>query len=136
MLPSKRHQGKGDRSAAFDYRTYLDEVVRRGHFFTVPRGWARTLGLTTAALVAYLLNCGRSSANDGWIPASERFVETGIGMNEDRQRRILEWLVEERLAEVKHFDRSGMGNVRHIRINTHRLENTVRALLQQEGGQR
>ncbi|HEV3257985.1 MAG TPA: hypothetical protein VG013_13950 [Gemmataceae bacterium] len=107
----------------WDYAAYLAQRIRQGHYHPVFRDYLRAFSHRTANFILHLLNVakGRPPA-DGFIQATERFVEDGIALSTEDQAKILAWLESKGIAEV---ERRGRPPMRYIRLNTDAIERYI-----------
>lgn len=108
---------KNEHPGTTAYKALLQAVQRKGHYFIVPRRLSRSIGINKASVLMYLLNVGQANANaHGWIMATPRFIEKGVGIPEERQERMLMGLQRDGLLE---FDRRG--GKQWVKINGQRV---------------
>lgn len=113
--------------ASYAYKAHAAARLRAGGWIAVPRDLLVALGTRAGVLVAHLISLGQLRADpDGWIMATPRFVEDGVGIPAEAQERILDRLVEDGIAEVTYRHRC---RSRYIRVDVARIEQIVR-----EGG--
>jgi hypothetical protein len=122
-------KGKGKPSKFIDrhdYEAYLDAVRRRGNWCVLPLAWCRIFGTDVSALLSHLMSVGKARADgEGWVPVTPAFLKSGLGISYREQDTYLARLCGEGLIEVDQRAFKGFA-VRHIRVNTHRLEQLVR----------
>lgn len=95
-----------------DYAQLQQAVARCGCYNIVPRSWLFSLGPTASILLSHLLGVAKSSAEAGWIPAGELYLQRGLNLKPERQSVLLGLLADRGLITV-----SGDGGRRRVLLN-------------------
>jgi hypothetical protein len=83
------------------YRTFLDSIRRAGNWFPKPRALVRAIGSRHSDLLMHLINVGQAKPDEaGWILATPRFIEDGLGITPDKQEPLLTRLEEKGIIEL------------------------------------
>jgi hypothetical protein len=115
------NRDNGNKTGRAAYRAYMTAVTAGGHWSPLPRKWVAALGIKAAALISHTITVGKASADEGgWITATPRFIENGLGFDADCQERVLGRLAALGVVEIR-----SRGGDRQLRVHTGALDTAV-----------
>jgi hypothetical protein len=103
------------------YATCLSRRQKQGRFIILPLAWLTVLSPAEAVLCSHLMHVGKQSHGD-FVQATPRFLADGLGLDPDRQERLLNRLQRKGILTVDF--RAGK---RYIRCDFDYLEKIIRS---------
>jgi hypothetical protein len=96
--------------------------MKRGRYFPKFLDFLQVFTSRESDLLLHIMSCGKLNADlDGFVLATTRFLETGLGIGFDIQERLLARLERRGVIEVKMLRRK-----RHIRVDCRKIEELIR----------